>query len=295
MSHIQHKQARPGNRTDDDSRLKLHLRVLSLNGKIWRVLTLRPGTDVAFSTNYFHETWHLVSDEPGARLLAHLFWGMSYQREPRTLFLMHGENIRATPFEAEPSQPFAICPANVTAPDPQAFREMKRLLPRLPPPTATVRLQTWGLDEMVATDDWEERQQRAGLDDGNCTFLWERERMTLEGGVICYTALPIILRAQADVIARMRICRIIGQEHHELAANHAGRWGGMGDGEVQIFRRYREMLSEANEARREVARNSGDDSSALQTKIVREAVWEQAYAVEERRRDALLARRRQPR
>lgn len=293
MSKIRHKEARPGNRNAaDDPRLKVHLRLLPLNGKIWRILTLRPGTDAAFSTNYFHETWHIISNEPGARLLARLFWGVSYQRGPGTIFLLHGEHIRPTPFEAEPSQPFAICPANLSPPDPQAFRELKRLLPRLPNPTATIRLQTWGLDETLALEEWDERESRAGLgSNGDDAPLWQRERMTSEGGIICYTAPPVVLRVQGYSIARMEIRRGVGQTHHELADRHERRSGGIGDGEVQIFSRYRDMISEAAEARREVAQDRGAACTPPPKEISRQAVWDHVDAVSVRRQNALQARR----
>lgn len=291
MSNTQHKEVRPGNRTATGDRLKLHLRVLNLNGKTWRILSLRPGTDAKFSTNYFHDTWHIVTDNPGVQLLSRILWGMSYQREPGTVFLLHSENIRPTPFEAEPSQPFLICPANLSAPDPQAFRELKSFLARLPKPTATVRLQTWGLDETLAIEDWDEREQRTGFGPGDGKFLWQRERMTCEGGIICYSALPAILRTQAVAVARMDARSQDWGEHHELAANHSGGWGGMGDGEVQIFPRYKEMLSEAAEARREVARNNGGNLPALPPQLLQKAVWHQTAVVSRRRTKALKTRR----
>ncbi|MBC8142758.1 MAG: hypothetical protein H7Y38_15145, partial [Armatimonadetes bacterium] len=80
MSDTQHKQSRPCNRIATGDRFKAHLRVMTLNGKPWRVITLRPGTDAAFSTNFFHDTWHIISDGGGAKLLARIFWAMSYQR-----------------------------------------------------------------------------------------------------------------------------------------------------------------------------------------------------------------------
>jgi hypothetical protein len=63
------------------SRLKMHLRLLRLGGDTYRVVTLRPSTRVGFSTNFYHQTWHIVSSQRGSRLLARLLWGLSFQRQ----------------------------------------------------------------------------------------------------------------------------------------------------------------------------------------------------------------------
>jgi hypothetical protein len=54
------------------SRMKMHLRLLTINGHTYRIVTLRPGTEIVFSTNFFHGTWHIVTSQRGARLLARL-------------------------------------------------------------------------------------------------------------------------------------------------------------------------------------------------------------------------------
>src|SRR5262245_17904657 len=82
-------------------RLKMHLRLLRLAGRVYRVVTPRPNFGAVFSTNFYHQTWHIVSDQHGARMLARLLWGLSFQRQPGTLVLVHGRHLRPTPFEAE--------------------------------------------------------------------------------------------------------------------------------------------------------------------------------------------------
>src|SRR4051794_38913944 len=91
-----------------ESRLKMHLRLLSLGRDVYRVVTLRPSTRIGFSTNFYHQTWHIVTSQRGARLLARLLWGLSYQRQPGTLLLVHGSHLLPTPFEAERSDPFLL-------------------------------------------------------------------------------------------------------------------------------------------------------------------------------------------
>ena len=53
-------------------------------GRDHTAMTLRPVAQARFSTNYFHETWHLLSDGHGAQVLARLLWGLSYQARPGT-------------------------------------------------------------------------------------------------------------------------------------------------------------------------------------------------------------------
>ena len=79
---------RPDASTRIVDRLKLHRRQLRLDGRQYTVVTLRPGTDARFSTNHFHDTWHVLSDWHGARLLGRLLWGLAYQRVPGTLVLV---------------------------------------------------------------------------------------------------------------------------------------------------------------------------------------------------------------
>src|SRR5262249_19966513 len=130
----------------EDSRLKMHLRCLTMGGYPFRIVTLRPGTKIGFSTNFFHQTWHIVTDQRGARLLARLLWGLSYQRQPGTVVLVHGNHLLPTPFEAERSDPFLLVPASVTRLDPSALRILKSRLNHLGPPAQTIRWQTFGLD-----------------------------------------------------------------------------------------------------------------------------------------------------
>ncbi len=240
-----------------DRPLKLHLRVCLVGGYAYRVLTLRPGTTTAFSTNFFHETWHIVSSPRGARLLARLLWGLSYERHPGTVLVVHGEHLLPTPFEAERSDPFLLAPAGLTRLDPGALRILKGRLSRLGPPDKTVRWQTFGLDRALeARRDGQEAQAR--LED-ECEQVWRRrplwhhERMERRGGFICYTAPPALLRLQALRVHGLRVSRrdaAWDMDYHFLA--ESGRFGGWADGEVQVFGDYMDRVAAAVEARREL-------------------------------------------
>ena len=57
--------------------LKLHLRIIDVGRTTYRVASLRPASRIRFSTNFFHDTWHIVSSPAGAFLLGRLLWGLA--------------------------------------------------------------------------------------------------------------------------------------------------------------------------------------------------------------------------
>src|SRR5689334_8165802 len=96
-----HADARPGSSRAAGPVLKLHRRVVRLGGHDHTLLTLRPVAQVRFSTNFFHGTWHILSDGHGAQVLARLLWGLSYQARPGTIVLLDEANLDPNPFDAE--------------------------------------------------------------------------------------------------------------------------------------------------------------------------------------------------
>src|SRR5215831_7359241 len=120
---------RPDAATRVVDRVKLHRRAMPLDGRLYTVITPRPGTDVRFSTNYFHGTWHILSDWHGARMLGRLLWGMAFQRKPGTLLLIDRPFLDPNPFDAEPADPIALVPAPLTPLTTKAARHLRRRLP----------------------------------------------------------------------------------------------------------------------------------------------------------------------
>jgi hypothetical protein len=258
--------------------MKLHLREVWIGRTVYRVLTLRPGTVAAFSTNYFHGTWHIVSDPPGARLLAHLFWGLAYQKQPGTLFLIHGDHIRPTPFDADPSDPILLIPAHLTRFHSDHLRQLKLRLPHLGAPERTVRWQTHGLDHALSTQQWyQEDACKAWRLRQEARGPWSHEHATRAGGFLCYTAPPSVLRHRAFNIHRM------SEERSAMTYEYLaeGRGHHYGEGEVQIFPDYSRQLSDAAVARREVLAASRD---RLDPETLRERVWARTGHVAGRRR-----------
>ncbi|GAA0397065.1 hypothetical protein GCM10009530_55810 [Microbispora corallina] len=193
---------RPSNARDGGDRLKLHRHDLRADGRDYTVITLRPGTRVRFSTNFHHETWHILSDLHGALLLSRLLWGLSFQRRPGTVVLIDRRFICPNPFDAEQGSPIALVPADVTHLPARSGRLLIRGLPVPREARGTVRWQTWGLD--AAVREW--RDQRDG------GTWWQRWRphedvraaeVTNPGGLVTVRASSSLLRSWAVSVATM--------------------------------------------------------------------------------------------
>jgi hypothetical protein len=244
-----------------DDRMKLHRHVVACGGSHHTVITLRPGAYARFSDNYYHGTWHVLSDWHGARVLGRLLWGLAYQRVPGTLVLIDRPQLDPNPFSGEPADPIALVPSQLTSLSGQAARELRARLP-LTRPTGTVRWQTHGLDLAIAA-----RDSRA----------WRRGRpgdssITRSGGLITLAGTPDVLRDWAvAVYQRGEYCSPEGMDY--LYLGDGSRWM---DGELQIFRDYRRRVSAATQARREVLATI---PRQLPPSNVEPLIWQRAAAI----------------
>ncbi len=234
---------RPAAATRIVDRLKLHRRRMRLAGRPYTVVTLRPDTDARFSTNFFHDTWHVLSDWHGARLLGRLLWGLAYQRVPGTLVLIDRPFLDPNPFDAEPADPIALVPGLITPLTGSAARELRRRLPLTGASDGTVRWHTHGLDRAVAAGR-AERDRAAGS--WRPPWIQPRgfqEQMRRVGGLVAFTAVPEVLKEYAVYVYTLG-------EHHYRGMDYVEvDWP---NGEVQVFRDYRRRVSAAQVARREV-------------------------------------------
>jgi hypothetical protein len=250
------KQLRPRNRQTLDGRMKVHLRLFGAGPRVYRLVTLRAGTEAAFSTNYFHNTWHILSDLSGARLLARLLWGLAYQTQRGTMVLIHGEHLRPTPFEGDRSDPFLLVPAHFTRLDRDALRTLKKNLNRLGPGAKTIRWHTFGLDTALESGrrEWASLAGTEQLWRLGQRGPWRQERMVRCGGFICYLAPPAILRWQALQIHNMWVKdgNYATEMDCHFLAEASSKESYYGDGEVQIFADYRQRVAAAAQARREI-------------------------------------------
>ncbi|QLY30065.1 TfoX/Sxy family DNA transformation protein [Nocardia huaxiensis] len=259
------KQQRPATARSIDNNLKLHRHLVRTPGRVHTVITLRPGTDARFSTNRFHDTWHVLSDDRGAQLLSRLLWGLSYQARPGTMVLIDRPFLTPTPFDADPADPIVLVPGWCTPVDDRLARQLKTRLP-LSHSDGTVRWHTFGLDrtlEPEALDSWWQ---------GHHTRREDRGRIDRRSGLLFLTpSTPNEARAWALQAARLDTGNPFGNDYTYL-----DRWDYGHDGEIQIFRRFRPMVSVAGQARAQVLGRSGlpADPDAL-----RQAVWREAEKV----------------
>ncbi|WP_214326324.1 hypothetical protein [Nonomuraea sediminis] len=217
-----------------------------MDGRDYRLITLRPGTRARFSTNFYHDTWHILSDPHGTLLLSRLLWGLSYQRQPGTVVLIDRRFIDPNPFDAEPGDPIALIPANLTHLPARTANRLSRLVV---PPAGTIRWHTWGLD--LAAHEWR-TQRSAGT-------WWRhfhpepdarRAEITQQGNLLSLRASPSLLRQWAVHTTTMGDYSHHGMSYTEL---HGPRWElCRADGEVQTFTDYHQQVSVAKISRREL-------------------------------------------
>ncbi|GAA4067803.1 hypothetical protein [Actinomadura miaoliensis] len=234
------RRQRPANARAAADGMKLHRRVLRLDGRDHTVIGLRPGTAARFSTNLFHGTWHVLSDGHGARLLGRLLWGLAYQARPGTLIVIDRPFLTSTPFDADPADPIVLVPGWATPFGPDAAGDLKARLPLASAPDGTVRWRTHGLDR--ALDDiraWFEADSP----------YWSPDR----GGVERLRGL-IVVRPQDRVTARTWAVlsgRMHAPRRHSRHA-YLGPWNHGHTGEIQIFPDFRRKVSLARLARAQV-------------------------------------------
>ncbi|NKY59285.1 hypothetical protein [Nocardia flavorosea] len=266
------RKSRPRRVAATEGRLKLHRRVLVLDGRVCTVITVRPGTDFRFSTNRFHDTWHVLSDWRGARVLSRLLWGLSYQRRPGTLVVIDTRHLDPNPFDGAPADPIVLVPTDRTVFTRKSAAALSRRLPLRDRPDGTVRWQTFGLEPAVAeVAAWRERMF-AGADEYSAP---PRGRCRVEryGRLLVLAGSGEWLRDWAVGIARLGDDSCAGMDYTYLDEG--------ADGEVQIFRQYRRMVASARQARAERCGVAGAPPQAA------ELLWSRAAAIRRRGMPAL--------
>lgn len=228
--------------------LKVHLRTYDLHGTTFRVVTLRPQTTVRFSTNYFHQTWHILAGARGAELLGRLLWGLAFQRHPGTLILIDRDHLVPTPFDADPPDPILLVPAGLTSIDIDHLRALKQRLRRVASSPTTIRWHTFGMSAALAQDDG--RSFRAVWIHRNREEFSTQERMSRRVGFVCYTAPPPILRRHALAIHTMRGWKGYSSYHPLAESRPTSSWHY--DGEFQLIPNFDDDVSAAIVGRREV-------------------------------------------
>jgi hypothetical protein len=243
--------------SSDDKSLKLHLRFVRLGPRVARVVTLRQETSARFSTNLFHNTWHILAGREGAGVLARLLWGLSFQKHADTFVVIDGAHLATTPFDGD--APDMILLARMSdAIDADMLRAIKLRLRRVPRVDKTIRFQTFGLES--ADPDWTSA----------------REEVTWRAGFVCYRAPIGALRFRAVTARSMRRCG----EMDYCFLGEARRYA-HASGEIQIFRDFDDMVSSARVARTELV-----GERAIRDESERERVQTEALRRKKLLRDA---------
>ena len=245
--------------SSDDS-LKLHLRFVALGRRVLRVVGLRSSDAVRFSTNHFHNTWHILSGCDGAAVLARLLWGLSYQRERDTFVVIVRAHVVTTPFDGDEADMILLARQGDRV-DADVVRAIKLRLRRKPASDVTIRFQTFGLDAA----DLAERGKH--------------EDVRRLGGFVCYSAPADVMRARA--ISVRALARAVDTDHCFLG--ECRRYA-HASGEVQIFRHFDDMVSSAR-----VARRAAIGPGEIRTESERETIQRDAE-----RRKKMLWDARQP-
>ncbi|ASU83994.1 hypothetical protein CDO52_15450 [Nocardiopsis gilva YIM 90087] len=230
-----------------------------------------------FSTNNFHDTWHILSDLRGARFIARLLWGLSYQRRPNTIVCIDPRFLDTNPFDAEPSDAIVFAPTPTSPFGAKAARDLDSRMPT-GVGDGTVRWHTPGLDRFIdhtrhdvqgAWDAWTAKETGLHRHGDDLTI-------TRRKGLLVFAAAPEILRTWALCAQRMSFA-YFPMDYEYLDAwrtTHRGETG-----ELQVFAEYRRMVSTARIARREVLSSSDAPSDPEHQ---RPAIWAHGDLVKRR-------------
>lgn len=217
------------------------------------MIGLRPDTGARFSNNYFHETWHVLSDRHGARLFGRLLWGLAYQRRRDMFVVIDRPFIDPTPFEAAPARPIVLVPSWLGALRAGELRALGARLPLTDAPDGTVRWHTRGLDQVddaADDEDYEEFLDRHFRSrDG---ALAHAARCGITGGMLWFAPRS---PTQAKQWAVAAYDLPVTPRFREDAAYLDWPWV---NGEVQVFADYRRMVRSAGDARRRVLAAHGE-------------------------------------
>ena len=215
---------------------------MRLDGRYYTVLSPRPGLGCRFATNRFHETWHVLADRDGIRLLARLCWALAYQRRPGTLALIDSSLLVPNPFDADPSSPIAILNNDLGSLRRSETDDLHAELPFRDAPAGTVTLNTRGLDEALrdvrayraseekAGHSWNAHQQRRWIDKVN--------------GIIVIAAPSPVLRGLGVALSLLATPGAGGNEGDAEVLD----WP-KGTGEIQLIDDFADSVSRAVRAR----------------------------------------------
>jgi hypothetical protein len=221
-------------------RLKVHRRSIRLDRSEYTVLSPRPSEEARFATNYFHETWHVITSRGGAALLARLCWAMAFQRRERTIILIDEPLIVPCPFDADLSSPIVIVNNDLGAFSRAAVKDLRGQLPLSTASDGTVVLQTRGLDQALEnTTEFHDRNQEGQLQNEHQKRRW----IDGSNGLVIVAAPPPVLRTWGVDLSD------VGTWSHDEGMSWEYLDYPAKGGEVQVLDDFDAMLATAQAAR----------------------------------------------
>jgi hypothetical protein len=222
--------------------LRCHLQLETIGRQTFRVLMPRPADGLRVSTNRFHDTWHLLCAPGHVRALRRLFWAMAYARQPGTLVALTGPTLAPTPFDAARSLPVLIACSSLVR---LGHDEVRELLHRLQKRRSdgTVKLQTFGLEQVEALDPKAERQWFRAQHREAAEAGWEDLKVEQIGGAIAFHGPAPLLRTAAAALQRLERPLAPNDFNYTYVGEYNPEVGQ--SGEVQVFGDYKGMLTDA--------------------------------------------------
>lgn len=197
------------------------------------------------------------------RALRQLLWATAFDRHAGTLVVLSGPLLCPTPFDAVRSYPVIIaCSDRAHLRNDDASWLLRGLRPHRPP-DCTVKLRTFGLDQVDSLDraarrSWCERELRAASDGGVM-------RVGLVGGAIVFQGSAAALRLQAASLQDLERALPRGSTNYDVV----GDWVSQNSpGEVQVFADYQLMLRDAKLARESLSRELPAASAEVFNQLV---------------------------
>ena len=241
-------------------RLKVHRRSVRLDRLEYTILSPRPTEEARFATNFFHETWHVITSQGGAALLARICWAMAFQRRERTIVLIDSPLVVPTPFDADRSLPIVVVNNDLGAFSRAAVKDLRAQLPLSAASDGTVVLQTRGLDQARENPtEFRDRNEEAQLQNE----LQKRRWIDGSNGLVIIAAPPPVLRAWGVDLSDL------GSRSREGKS-----WEYLDDpakvGEVQVLHDFDTMLAPAQAAR---ACAFPDAANRMLTEDERSKIW----------------------
>ena len=256
---------KPASNRSWGDRMKMHLRRFILHGKTYTVITLRPGLEVSWSTNYFHETWHILGNMRSAKVLSHLMWGLSYQKVDNTFVFIDSTYMRPNPFDANSSNPIII---GVRKPHKDLLARLKS---SLGPPDQTIRWRTFGLTSLLEDDE-----ARLRFIENN-PVQHERKLKVfahrVQGTLVIY-GVRDLLRFESLWIHNLNT-RPSKNYAATMDYHYLGNWHDT-NGEVQIFHDYQSRLRCAKRARTDIL---GGPNPPTDPEEIKQAIQLRAYEI----------------